>query len=181
MLGQVGTNVAGLVAALSAILCTAVYQIWVGAKQKELGTGSMQLMHQFQPHATVLLVLLVVALEPLGLPHTPRAFEEDTIMGYKYTPLAVGAILITAVLGLVVSLSTFLVIGATSSVTFNVVRRRAPRCGIACKLSQSACVHWSCGMWLIVRLSTSWPSARHPLPVARQCIAWRNTAVCQAR
>ena len=34
-----------------------------------------------------------------------------------------GAILTTAVLGLIVSLSTFLVIGATSSVTFNVVRK----------------------------------------------------------
>ena len=120
---------AGLAAALAAILCTAVYQIWAGSKQKELGAGSMQLMHQFQPHATGLLALLVVGAEPLGLPRTPRAFGEGTIMGYEYTPLSVAAILITAVLGLIVSLSTFLVIGATSSVTYNVVRHMAhPQC-----------------------------------------------------
>ena len=134
---------AGLVAALAAILCTAVYQIWVGAKQKELGAGSMQLMHQFQPHATSLLVLLVVALEPLGLPRTPRAFGEDTILGYNYTPLAVAAILTTALLGLIVSLSTFLVIGATSSVTYNVVRPRATTGGVACN-PRVANVHAVC-------------------------------------
>ena len=53
----------------------------------------------------------------------PRRFDLGTLLGYPYSWLAVGAILTTAVLGLIVSLSTFLVIGATSSVTFNVVRR----------------------------------------------------------
>jgi hypothetical protein len=48
-------------------------------------------------------------------------FDLGTLLGYPYSWLAVGAILTTAVLGLIVSLSTFLVIGATSSVTFNVV------------------------------------------------------------
>jgi hypothetical protein len=51
-----------------------------------------------------------------------RRFDLGTLLGYPYSWLAVGAILTTAVLGLIVSLSTFLVIGATSSVTFNVVR-----------------------------------------------------------
>ena len=125
---------AGLVAALAAILCTAVYQIWVGAKQKELGAGSMQLMHQFQPHATGLLALLVVGLEPLGLPYTLRAFADGTILGYKYELLSVAAILTTAVLGLIVSLSTFLVIGATSSVTYNVVRQQLLHARLADRL-----------------------------------------------
>lgn len=39
---------------------------------------------------------------------------------YEYTPAAVVAIGVSAVLGLLVSLSTFLVIGATSSLTYNV-------------------------------------------------------------
>ena len=110
-----------MLAALAAIICTAVYQIWAGSKQKELGVGSMQLMHQFQPHASGLLALMVAGLEPVGLPGTPHALGQGTIWGYKYTPLSVIAILTSAVLGLLVSLSTFLVIGATSSVTFNVV------------------------------------------------------------
>ena len=41
--------------------------------------------------------------------------------GYHYTGAAVVAILLSAVLGLLVSLSTFLVIGATSSLTYNVI------------------------------------------------------------
>ena len=41
--------------------------------------------------------------------------------GYKYTGAAVVAILLSAVLGLLVSLSTFLVIGATSSLSYNVI------------------------------------------------------------
>lgn len=52
-----------------------------------------------------------------------RSFGLGTLLGYPYNWIAVGAILTTAVLGLIVSLSTFLVIGATSSVTFNVVRK----------------------------------------------------------
>ena len=124
---QVTTNTAGMLAAVAAIVCTAVYQIWAGSKQKELGAGSMQLMHQFQPHATGLLALLVLGVEPLGLPGMPHALGQGTILGYQYTPLAVAAILASAVLGLLVSLSTFLVIGATSSVTFNVVCSDAPR------------------------------------------------------
>ena len=71
MLMQVATNTVGLVVAMLAVCCTAVYQIWAGAKQKELGAGSMQLMHQFAPHATGLLAGLVVAVEPLGLPGSP--------------------------------------------------------------------------------------------------------------
>jgi len=120
---QVRTNVAGLAVALAAIVCTAVYQIWAGSKQKELGASSMQLMHQFAPHAAGLLALLVLGMEPVGLPGLPRHDPaQGTVLAYAYTPLAIGAILTTAVLGLLVSLSTFLVIGATSSVTFNVVR-----------------------------------------------------------
>jgi hypothetical protein len=117
---QVRTNVAGLAVALAAVLCTAVYQIWAGSKQKELGASSMQLMHQFAPHAAALLALLVLGMEPVGLPGLPRRDPaQGTILGYAYAPLAVGAIMTTAVLGLLVSLFRFLVIGATSSVTFN--------------------------------------------------------------
>lgn len=39
----------------------------------------------------------------------------------RYTPMAVAAIITSALLGLLVSLSTFLVIGCTSSLTYNVV------------------------------------------------------------
>lgn len=38
---------------------TALYQIWAGSKQKELGLGSMQLLHQYVPLAAGLLAVLV--------------------------------------------------------------------------------------------------------------------------
>jgi solute carrier family 35 protein E3 len=46
---------------------------------------------------------------------------KDTLLGYEYTWGAIVAIAVSAILGLLVSLSTFLVIGATSSLTYNVV------------------------------------------------------------
>ena len=41
----------------------------MGSKQRELGAGSMQLMHAYAPYAAALLAVLVPACEPLGL-HT---------------------------------------------------------------------------------------------------------------
>ena len=71
-----------------------------------------------------------------------RSFGLGTLLGYPYTWIAVGAILTTAVLGLIVSLSTFLVIGATSSVTFNVVRKPGhPPVNALLDLSQQVLFH----------------------------------------
>ena len=49
---------------------------------------------------------------------------------YEYTWAAIIAIGVSAVLGLMVSLSTFLVIGATSSLTYNV--RPSMNTGLSC-------------------------------------------------
>jgi len=49
------------------------------------------------------------------------AAKPGTILGYPYSFWSVAAIFVSAVLGLMVNLSTFLVIGATSSLTYNVV------------------------------------------------------------
>lgn len=43
------------------------------------------------------------------------------MLTYKFTPINIAAIMASAVLGLLVNLSTFLVIGATSALTYNVV------------------------------------------------------------
>ena len=45
---------------------TALYQIWVGSKQKELDANSSQLLHAYTPQATVLLAILVPIFEPMG-------------------------------------------------------------------------------------------------------------------
>ena len=114
---QISSNFVGLFVGFGSVVATAMYQIWAGVKQKELGLGSMQLLHQYVPLAAALLGGLVLFLEPMGW----RYATKDTILGYPYSFSSLTAILVSAVLGLLVNLSTFLVIGATSSLTYNVV------------------------------------------------------------
>lgn len=92
-------------------------QVWAGSKQKQLQVGSMQLMHQYTPYAALMMSVLTVTCEPLGVNNpTP-----ETLLGFNYSTAAVATIAASALLALLVSLSTFLTIGATSAVTFNVV------------------------------------------------------------
>ena len=86
----------------------------------------MQLMDNYCPCAAGLLTILVPIFEPIGLDSTFTKAQPDSLLGFDYTPSIVMAIAATAVLGLLVSLSTFLVIGATSSLTYNVVRPPNP-------------------------------------------------------
>ena len=110
----------GLLVGAGAIAATTAYQIWAGTKQRELGAGSMQLLDQYAPLAAGMLSGLVLLREPLGSPGQVPS-DPDTLLGFPYSPAAVVAIAVSAGLGLLVSLSTFLVIGATSSLTYNVV------------------------------------------------------------
>ena len=116
---QVSGNPLGIAVAVANVLVTALYQIWAGTKQKELGVSANQLLHQVSPIAVVLLGVLVPLIEPLGL--GPSGAVPGTILGYDLTPAALAWILLSSGLGLVVTLSTFLFIGATSSLTYNVV------------------------------------------------------------
>lgn len=110
-------NMMGLFVGVAATFVTALYQIWAGSKQRELSANSSQLLHAYTPHAVWLLGILVPIFEPIGL----RDFAPGTLLGYQYTWEAVTAIVISALLGILVSLSTFLVIGTTSSLTYNIV------------------------------------------------------------
>ncbi len=88
----------------------------------------MQLMDNYCPYAAGLLMFLVPTFEPIGISTPLSKPPAGSLLGYKYTPLIVAAIALTAVLGLLVSLSTFLVIGATSTLTYNVVSSIAVEC-----------------------------------------------------
>lgn len=114
---QVGAGLVGLLVGLGAVVSTSMYQIFAGTTQKDLQAGSMQLLHEYTPLAVVMLGALIPVLEPMGWNNGGT----DTLLGYNYRTSAMLAILLSAVLGLLVSLSTFLVIGATSSLTYNVV------------------------------------------------------------
>ena len=76
--------------------------------------GSNQLLHRFSPVATVLLLVAAPATERIiGSSNE----ESDFVLSIP----AIGVIAASACLGLLVSLSTFLVIGHTSALTYNVV------------------------------------------------------------
>lgn len=110
-------NMYGLLVGMAATLVTALYQIWAGSKQKELQANSSQLLHGYTPHAIWLLGILVPTFENVGW----QTRSPDSLLGFSYTWEACGAIVVSAILGILVSLTTFLVIGTTSSLTYNIV------------------------------------------------------------
>lgn len=76
--------------------------------------GSNQLLHRFSPVATILLLVAAPATERIiGSSNAEAQFQ--------LTGQAFAVITASACLGLLVSLSTFLVIGHTSALTYNVV------------------------------------------------------------
>ena len=79
--------------------------------------SAAQLLNEYSPIAAGFLGVLIPIFEPVGWAHA----EPGTLLGYQYSAAAIVAIAVSAGLGLLVSLSTFLVIGATSSLTYNVV------------------------------------------------------------
>lgn len=114
---QVSSNPLGVMVAMVATVLSALYQIWAGTKQKELQANAMQLLHQATPLASIMLMLIVPLVEPVGwTSHGP-----STLLGFAMTWQCASAIIASSLLGLLVTLSTFLVIGATSSLTYNVV------------------------------------------------------------
>lgn len=131
---QMVSNVSGMAVGAAATLVTALYQSWAGSKQKELRASSMQLLQAYTPLATLMLGVLVPLCEQVGWSSASRT--KDTLLGYPYTWGAIAAIAVSACLGLLVSLSTFLVIGATSSLTYNVV---SVCCPLKCLRMTGAC------------------------------------------
>jgi solute carrier family 35 protein E3 len=77
----------------------------------------MQLLQQVSPVSVAMLAMLIPLMEPVGWSDA----APGTLMGYEFTAASASWILISSGLGLVVTLSTFLFIGATSSLTYNVV------------------------------------------------------------
>lgn len=112
-------NSIGIIVGLASTGVSGLYQIWAGTKQKELEANSSQLLLGYSPLAMVLLTALVPIFEPTGVMDVQPG--PDTLFGFNYTFEAVVCILISALLGALVTLSMFLVIGATSSLTYNIV------------------------------------------------------------
>jgi solute carrier family 35 protein E3 len=114
---QVSSRPLGMVVAAINVCVTGLYQVWAGSKQRELGLNGLQLLHQVAPLSVALLAVMIPLLEPVGFTNP----GPDTVLGYTLTPAAAFWIIVSSMLGLIVTSSTFLFIGATSSLTYNVV------------------------------------------------------------
>lgn len=114
---KVGASPAGVLVAISSVTMSGLYQVWAGIKQKELELSGLQLLNAVLPIAGVLLAFMIPIFEPVGL-FEPKS---DSILGYSMTKATAIWIVISCVLGVMVTMTTFLFIGATSSLTYNVV------------------------------------------------------------
>lgn len=133
---QVSTHLLGAGVGVLSTFTAALYQIWTGRKQADLSVNGNQLLQQVAPASAGLLTLMVPLMEPMGLwggfvraagaqgspaPAQGLHLMQSTLLGYDYTPAAVGTILLSCVMGLSVTLSSYWAIGMTSPLTFNVL------------------------------------------------------------
>lgn len=115
---QVISNPMGAVMALISVAATALYQVWAGGKQKELEVNGMQLLQHVSLTSAATLGFMVPMLEPVGWADPS---DPNTLLGYKWTTSSTVAVVGSCLLGLLVTLTMFLFIGATSPLTFNVM------------------------------------------------------------
>ena len=103
-------NLLGCIIALLGVVAASLYQIWVGTRQKELDVNSFQLLYYQAPISAIMLLVTV-----------PFFDNMSDLAEYEWSVASVVAILTSALLAFFVNLSTFLIIGKTSAVTYNVL------------------------------------------------------------
>ncbi|KAK1261123.1 hypothetical protein QJS04_geneDACA002422 [Acorus gramineus] len=106
-------NVLGSVLSLLAIATTCVGQIMTNTIQKKLGVSSTQLLYQSSPFQAA--ILFVTG------PFVDKLLTKQNVFAYTYTPLVLGFIILSCLISISVNFSTFLVIGKTSPVTYQVL------------------------------------------------------------
>lgn len=108
----------GLLIGIVAILAAAQQQIFIGKMQKDLKASANQLLVGHTPVSSLL--FFVVAPLDMKLPN----HSELTLAEWYHNEATTNALLMigfSGCIGLLVSLSTFLMIGATSALTYNIV------------------------------------------------------------
>lgn len=107
---DVELNLNGTLVALAGVLVTSFYQIWVGTEQKELEANALQLLYYQAPVSALMLV-----------PAIPLLDDVRALARFEFTSDTLGLIALSCSVALFVNLSTFLVIGATSPISYNVL------------------------------------------------------------
>lgn len=106
-------NFVGTVLSLLAIVTTCVGQILTNTIQKRLSVSSTQLLYQSAPFQAAILFV--------SGPPVDQFLTHQNVFAHTYSPLVVGFIVLSCLIAVSVNFSTFLVIGKTSPVTYQVL------------------------------------------------------------
>uniref|UniRef100_A0A0D6R5V3 Sugar phosphate transporter domain-containing protein n=1 Tax=Araucaria cunninghamii TaxID=56994 RepID=A0A0D6R5V3_ARACU len=106
-------NLLGSVIAVLAILTTCVAQIMTNTIQKRFKVSSTQLLYQSCPYQATTLFITGPFLDGL--------LTNQNVFAFKYTPAVLLFIVLSCLISVSVNFSTFLVIGKTSPVTYQVL------------------------------------------------------------
>ncbi|KAL8029778.1 hypothetical protein ABFX02_14G245800 [Erythranthe guttata] len=106
-------NTVGSILSLLAIVTTCVGQILTNTIQKKLNVSSTQLLYQSAPFQAAILFV--------SGPFLDQCLTNQNVFAYKYSPIVLGFIVLSCLIAVFVNLSTFLVIGKTSPVTYQVL------------------------------------------------------------
>ncbi|KAK7257699.1 hypothetical protein RIF29_31862 [Crotalaria pallida] len=106
-------NFLGTILSLLAIATTCVGQILTNTIQKKLNVSSTQLLYQSAPFQAAILFV--------SGPLVDQMLTNRNVFAYKYSPIVLGFIILSCLIAVSVNFSTFLVIGKTSPVTYQVL------------------------------------------------------------
>lgn len=106
-------NFVGTTLSFLAILTTCVGQILTNTIQKKLNVSSTQLLYQSAPFQAA--ILFVTG------PVVDQWLTKQNVFAYKYSPVVLAFIILSCLIAVSVNFSTFLVIGKTSPVTYQVL------------------------------------------------------------
>ncbi|KAJ8768695.1 hypothetical protein K2173_023599 [Erythroxylum novogranatense] len=106
-------NFVGTVLSLLAIITTCVGQILTNTIQKRLNVSSTQLLYQSAPFQAAVLFV--------SGPLVDQFLTNKNVFAYKYSPIVSAFIILSCVISVSVNFSTFMVIGKTSPVTYQVL------------------------------------------------------------
>ncbi|XP_051131477.1 UDP-xylose transporter 3-like [Andrographis paniculata] len=106
-------NVLGSVLSLLAVVTTCVAQIMTNTIQKKFKVSSTQLLYQSCPYQALILFV--------SGPFIDGLLTKQNVLAFHYTPQVLVFIVLSCLISVSVNFSTFLVIGKTSPVTYQVL------------------------------------------------------------
>jgi solute carrier family 35 protein E3 len=106
-------NALGSFLSLLAVITTCVAQIMTNTIQKKYKVSSTQLLYQSCPYQAATLLI--------AGPYLDKLLTDQNVFGFKYTTQVTVFIVLSCLISISVNFSTFLVIGKTSPVTYQVL------------------------------------------------------------